>query len=1263
MAEPTFGPSKEMLDQLSTKPTTGPSEEMLNQLSTEAPSMSTGPSEEMLNQLSGQSPETEQTFDALYQDQQLINTVRDFYFRRDGKEFVNDKQAINHFVSDRTWKQANLFSIGRELLDTLNFDEEEKQMIGFLQKKWEEVPNFWDEGGRGWVSGLISNVPKAVLDPINVIGVGVGGRLLGFGAKEVAKTIAKAAAIEGGIGTTAGGVASIITQETQKQIGTREEIDWKQVVKEAVTVGGISALTGAAVSGAVIGFRTGKQSKVLSNAAQRKVKKTSEIVEPKRKVDISTKREVKVTQPFSDRILNVRQEVFDRYNPVKKIQERQTGVGASVEGLKKQYLTPFDVDPVLLPYYQFRLLEASSTRADNFIVDHPIVPPDNAARWAEYVEQVDREGLTKILKPFADKGELEDFIMYASAKRALAIQSRGLETFFDADTSTKAAQERYLLFDLDPDYVQGLAKLKLYTDSLLDYQKRSDIISNEAVAKILNANPVYIPFYPVHTKQKGAPARQLVQGGTSDIIDPVESLISYTYKAIFASDRNRAKLSLYDMVNEINVDPGNPLIGQVARKYIEAEETPGTSLVTTKQLNQALQEQLTATEEAKTFGFDSADPSLDLTIASLTYSAPFEINGRFFDFAYRKGEREFYEIFDPELMMMLNSMGTHFNSFFVKLSKLSRLPAKFITYSPPFVGINFFRDTQSAATNSAFGFRFIPVLSSFKGLAIAIIDQEAYRRAMFNGLGFSSRTQNFTTNPLVNVPGLSDRPINKIRKKSAAYIYNNFISKGLAGYISLINKFEMAARMIEGRLASTQIGASPVGASYFGREVGTDFGIRGSNKFINLYSMNTMFFNAGLQGISRVIRRVGEAPWKVIAKVGAFVILPELISHGLLKGFDEYEQLPDEIKMMNYVFPDYEDWGKAWDYWSFQSDEKPKIKGLILATKPYDYAFYGNLLLAIWESIDKGNPSIGLDYVKDSFFNVVPSIAAPTLINPWISLFTNRDWRGNPLEPKRLQNFPKQDRYTENTPEAFKDFANWLADVNAHFSGQGKMGDSFISPIEMDTVVKMYLTGFMGAAVDIADSFLRDEAIKGKAPAIRSDQPPQTFEQLIQNPMQALKRRFNYDVTPLKYNKQTGELFDLIDRVKLLEGPTRKKALIEFERVLSLEKRLQTPEAQNLLALGNSKFGNNYLDVVLEKMGKIKVAQNVIQNNLELSPIEKRKQIDELQQFANDIAFHVMIALKNTRSLDSLFNTFFGETPKPISSTLKEDILSIRINK
>ena len=228
------------------------------------------------------------TFDNIYEDKELAAVAKDYYTNRDG-EVYDDKTAVDKFISDRTWKQANSIEMGAELAYITGNDvtNDQKARLAYLTKYWDELPNFYEEGGRG-AKGFFKNLGVGLLDPITYIGLGVGGivstRIMTAGAKEVVKsqikkgivkkTVAKEilnnpkefaklatkrkreALIKGSASMAlvdAGGFGTmdIANQTVEKEIGLRETLDPVRTGTVALTAGGLGFFVG--VGGGYVG--------------------------------------------------------------------------------------------------------------------------------------------------------------------------------------------------------------------------------------------------------------------------------------------------------------------------------------------------------------------------------------------------------------------------------------------------------------------------------------------------------------------------------------------------------------------------------------------------------------------------------------------------------------------------------------------------------------------------------------------------------------------------------------------------------------------------------------------------------------------------------------------------------------------------------------------------------------------------------------------------------------------------------------------------
>lgn len=173
----------------------------------------------------------------IYKNSEFIQDVIDYYSERDGIQFQSVEEAYDKFWSDRTWRNMNTISIGRDYLDGKTNSAKQNVRLARLQRVHEALPNFYEEGGRGAV-GLGQNAFAALADPINLIGFGSGGaaaKAAAFAAirsgatKQAAKTAGlKAGATkgffaEGAANALVEGVADVGIQNRDMEIGLQDK--------------------------------------------------------------------------------------------------------------------------------------------------------------------------------------------------------------------------------------------------------------------------------------------------------------------------------------------------------------------------------------------------------------------------------------------------------------------------------------------------------------------------------------------------------------------------------------------------------------------------------------------------------------------------------------------------------------------------------------------------------------------------------------------------------------------------------------------------------------------------------------------------------------------------------------------------------------------------------------------------------------------------------------------------------------------------------
>ena len=581
------------------------------------------------------------TFDNIYENKDLASVAKDYYGTKNNRDYT-DREAIDKFISDRTWKQSNTFSIGKEYkYITGNAGADQKARLAYLTREWNRLPNFYEEGGRGF-EGLYKNLGVALLDPLNIIGGGIGG-FVGKGVvkkaageaikkstqKQVGKEVAKdiitdpetLASLSSKIktkqilttSTTVGAVdavgfaaADIAAQTTEKEIGIREKLDPKRTALVSIGAFGTSFISTGLISGGTRLLRN-KIAKEETTNIKPLIEKGEELTDEA----LTSKLGVKNT---------LARNIADQYDFVKVLQKNLTGVEGSAAGLKKAVESgKFKVDPVLMPYFQLRMAAAASTRSNDFILNGFYMPPSRLSGEASFIKGRSK-GLNELLKPFDDVAETNSFLLYVMAKRQAGLIAKNpklvklrkdglykvdveksvtkkeadnifknIQKAEDAyvDTLPLTRQEMVRVIDwgeMSPTaykvkykenlkrkadisvYKQGLQDMKVFTDEALEYQVLSGLLSREAKDKILTANPYFIPFTRknpgfvkklisgvgeqtqklIRTARPGA--KRLAKTKQEGEINLYDNLVDYVYKAVNASDRNRAKLALYDMI-------------------------------------------------------------------------------------------------------------------------------------------------------------------------------------------------------------------------------------------------------------------------------------------------------------------------------------------------------------------------------------------------------------------------------------------------------------------------------------------------------------------------------------------------------------------------------------------------------------------------------------------------------------------------------------------------------------------------------------------
>ena len=1301
------------------------------------------------------------SFDTIYDDENLIKIAKEYYGERDGDVFKNNKDVIDEFISDRTWKQAHTLSMAGELKYVMDDDTsgEQKQRLAYLTDYWSRLPNFYAEGGRGWAKGLSSNIMAGMADPLNYVGGFIGGQVVKQGIKTAGKEIIKKSvqkeilkkSVIKGTGLTVAADATIfggadaLIQNTEKEIGLRDEYDISRTGYAAVIGAGTTILPSALGS-----YFVGKR------ALNKTLNPENELYTPtgdpvldkatKDRVSIKTKKDT----PFdvdeqgpsiSDRANKAKAWAFDAYNPYRILQEKITGVKGSVEGLKTAYknLKSKGVDPVTNPYFMFRMLVGSSTRADDFAKNGVKIMSDINAKEFKYTA-TGNKGLLNIVQDYAKAGHIESIFSYVAALRSNKIRSNAIKkpvgkernNYLKNAMFTKEQADKWIDFaELSPtayskkyniplnkinkpelNFTKGAKDIKKYFDDLLKYQLKAGIIDKNQFKAIQNDHPFYIPFYTngkitkeigtnasLHSSAisksvvgVGAPgakkgmAKTGVAKTQAEYKPLFESSLDYTFSSVSAADKNVAKSSFYRMIDD-GIKKGVIEEGEVV------QELTGKPLLNLQKV--ATQSAIKKLEDMgvkiNKEGIDELDSSFttmsfaDNILAkadAIKKGMPPKEAAKLaddlkIDIFYDKGKFRAFIIKDEGLKSLYQTYDTKWTAMWDRINKFTqpfaRIPSTMITHSPPFIAFNFIRDTLSGSVNSAFGFKpfYTTIrggLRTMKGPGKASNVKEyiqmykrsdEYRRALVAGMGYTTRSQ---TEKFLNLSALNNHgnsPAVGYYKKSLRFLHSFYATTGLKagaeGWQGFVSRVEYATRLGEFELAKAQ-GFSDVGAAFAGREVATDFAMRGNSKFLNFWSRNTLFFNAGLQGFYRGTRRARENPVKFGLAVGMGVVLPELMLWSINNQRREYEEVPDEVKQLNYLIPIFED-EKADGSHKWPNGQR-RIKFFFPIPKPYDFGVFANVTIGIIEGVQEASPGIGFNYIMKSLNQIMPGsgifrggggfqfgsltipiLEEPAIIRPWTDLSHNHDWVGSKITPYGLEKVAPHLRVKTNTRESVIKFAQF---VNKYTSGESNISvlngipilNKLTNPIELDYIVNSYMTGILSYPLDILDAsqtFGFDEDRFGERVYTRGDQAD-----ITRKPWSIVTKRFKVEV-PVKASQNIRTLYKIKEKAdSVVAGDFEIKNSLRFLLdTVGLEENFSSEK------LNQFRMVSGFLEESLTILAQSREMRDNIRFMKNLSGEEKLAQIEELRMAENEIAYGVLLALANA-DLDKVMENTFG---------------------
>ena len=774
----------------------------------------------------------------------------------------------------------------------------------------------------------------------------------------------------------------------------------------------------------------------------------------------------------------------------------------------------------------------------------------------------------------------------------------------------------------------------------------------------------------------------------------LDNLNQYIHRTVSAADMNRAKVSMYEMFEAAHNSKkfgtiisdssykGEVLPGTVVRKITGADRITHMK-ATLESVQDVIEKQglkiskkrdykaLKEKELNKIF----KDENLDV----MTFSGQIKKSGtdNYVDIVYRKNAKgevtaEFYEILDENLHQMYKSFDLKTAKYLNRLENqltgigfvaeaigtitrpVARGLGRAITYTPTFQARNFFRDTQAAAITSAFSIYnkgkvgFMPALTSGKGFANATYMNNDYRISIINGMGSATRiaTEGIDQSPtrLIRAGKLDDFYNSQLKKMFGTSSKPGWIGKGAEAYKNFVSRTEYASRMGEFQLAK-QAGFDDLGASFAGREVTTDFGMRGSSAILNSMARNTMFLNASMQGMYRGGRVLFEGTHTERAKafgvISALVILPEASLYYLNRDNEEYNEISDIHKQLNHLIPI-----------NFKTDDRGNPVGtdFMAIPKPYDFGVFGNITHALLKGIDTRSTAIGRKYLAQSigvlspvnWIGYIP--ATNTALEPILELMMNKDAFTGADVYRQYDELKMSDlRLKTHTREISVQVHNLTQFLKeSMIPGSDDKFVEGMDVVTIDFLVNAYTVGIYKYGVDALDELVylaTGQKKYGEKPTLRTDE-----ENIAMDPLSIFKKAFVIK-SPLKSTQYYKIYTELVKEAKKVstadiskyspeKGMRVWKNIEEKVRERMKDGKSPIPKEVSIYKMVNA----NYLNVVDKKLKLINqhinnipfIESSKVAARLGMSEGDyKRMKIDEALKARNELLKTVINKLAN----------------------------------
>uniref|UniRef100_A0A6M3J2B6 Putative methyltransferase n=1 Tax=viral metagenome TaxID=1070528 RepID=A0A6M3J2B6_9ZZZZ len=825
------------------------------------------------------------------------------------------------------------------------------------------------------------------------------------------------------------------------------------------------------------------------------------------------------------------------------------------------------------PYETVRLTKAAYSIVDGAVRwGYPVKKPDGRFTY-------EGQGLKNILDQI--EGNLDDWIMYSVGRSSEELFKQGREHLFTKGeiAAMKALEtpNRKKVFD---DWL-------VWNKGVLDFAESLGFIT--AGERLSWRRSQYLPYYRVGSPQttkkvkgiEGAvKATHFLTGGTGNLNSILSNMIQNARHLIVEAIKNDARLKVVDSFGKATgggrhltkipraTKPVAVDKEQIKREFYKALGVP-PGLIDKGILPEGVNDTLLKMFIQFEIGFSENPEFMQFWIQGQAPPGNNIIGVR------RNGKFEYYEVIDPLLYRAISAMNPKPKHVIRKiLNSARRFEQDMIVFTPDFMSVNIFRDTLHAWALSEHGF--LPVLSSLRGMTRRITTDQVYKDFIANGGGLSSYMID---------PAVFEKRLNKFYTGKGIDFETviNTPGKLLYALETIGDAFEMSSRIGEYSRAVTA-GEHPRHAAYLGREITTDFAMRGDSEILGWFYDSVLFLKAGINGLDRIYRGFAKDRnrGRIWLKTGLISVLSAILAahnHG------------------NPEYDDLEDWDKD-GHWHFFIPTRSGVDAHLRFPKIWEIGAIASVAeRAMTAHIDHAS-GVAVDgkkyayYISRIMIDQFKLDYVPGLIEPIYEVYgLNRSrFTGREIETyaqKQRQPFARYSQYTSAT--AIK-----LGEITKDLPPKLQ-----ISPEKAQALIRGYLGTFGYYGLFIADSI-----IDKKAPETRLDKYP------------VIRRFYAKHPGRTKYNTEFWELYKeasaLHNTIVFMTNKNRPE----------IAEPMATKKAAEYYQL--MKEVSEYLQKINSEIGLIRMADD-------LTAKEKRKQIDQLTTEKNKLMKDAVVGIEKNK--------------------------------